>query len=107
MILIILILSWSILTAQISRDDKLISVITNGIYIASNQSNVINDLEYQLYTTNIVLLKTIEILKTERDISTIDLRLEKINSGKKFLLGVGVGGGVFAVLLGVAKYILK
>ena len=106
MIIIILVLSWTILTAQ-TRDDRIKEVITSYIDIITAQSNVISAIEYELYTTQVILSNYDMVLETEREINHIDIKLERVNSGKKFILGTGIGATGILLIGGLLKYLFR
>ena len=103
MIIVVLILLCSTLTAQ-SRDDRIKEVIGNYVTIISNQSNVISKIEYELYTTSLMLTNSYMVLETEREIKVIDIKLEKIKSSKKMIIGAGIGATAVCVIGALLRY---
>jgi len=101
-----LILLCNTLTAQ-NRDDRIREVITSYVDMINAQSNTIDSISYELFTQAVVLSNYKSVLETEREINNIDLKIERVKAGKKFILGTGIGASAILIIGGLLKYLLR
>lgn len=94
------------LTAQ-TRDDRIREVVSNYIYIIDAQSNTIDSISYELFTTAVVLSNYERVLETEREINQLDIKIERVKAGKKFILGTGIGATGVLIIGGLLKYLFR
>ena len=106
MIITILVLSWTTLTAQ-TRDDRIREVVSNYIYLIDQQSNTISALDNELSAKNMILTNIYRVMETQGELHTVDLKLERIKSAKQSIISGSIGAGAMAVVIVILKSIFR